>query len=495
VASGFLIFLGYAGFNQFYLEWFSLVPVLWAVRDQRPGRSFLIGWLAGTVGHLGGFYWVTQMFQHFANAPLPFALIGLLFLAAANGVVVAAWASVTRLIARDTGWSLLWLAPVVWAAAEKLWPEVFPNYLGASQYLLPQLTQIADLTGVLGVGFLVVYFNAVIYTVADQWLSRRRLPGRTLATLAAVLLLVVGYGQLRIRGVERELRGAESLTVGLVQTNRGAADAYLDPASRLREYQELSGTLASRRPDLVVWPEGVCTLNLPGREGALPPEVLGNLGTPMLVGACLPQYGGGGRVVSNSALLTDAGGRILGSYDKTVLVPFGEYIPFGDIFPSVYSWSPYSSRFLKGQSEEPLVLGKHRLSVNICYEDIFPGHVRMLMRGGRERVRPEAIFNLTNDSWYGKTTEPLEHLALASFRAIENRRALVRVTNTGISAFVDPAGRIVSRTGIWTKEVLVGRVPLLHGSTVYQVAGDWLGWLCAVATLAGLVQARRVRKF
>jgi apolipoprotein N-acyltransferase len=132
--------------------------------------------------------------------------------------------------------------------------------------------------------------------------------------------------------------------------------------------------------------------------------------------------------------------------------------------------------------------------VNICYEDIFPLHIRRLMRGGREGRIPEAMINLTNDSWYGNSTEPLEHLALASFRSIETRRPLVRSTNTGISAFVDPVGRIVSRTGVWTRELLVDRIPMMSGRTAYMILGDWLAWLCALLTAAGVVQALRLAR-
>jgi apolipoprotein N-acyltransferase len=174
-----------------------------------------------------------------------------------------------------------------------------------------------------------------------------------------------------------------------------------------------------------------------------------------------------------------------------VLVPFGEYIPFGDVFPQFYSWSPYSGRFWKGENASPMVLSGRALSVNICYEDIFPGHVRMLMQGGPEQRIPEALFNITNDSWYGDTVQPMEHLVLASFRSIEHRRTLVRSTNTGISAIVDPAGRIEKRTGQWTRETLSGKMPLMQGRTVYGLLGDWLGWLCAAIVLYGIVRARR----
>jgi apolipoprotein N-acyltransferase len=492
VAGGILIFLGYVGFDQFYLEWICLVPVLWAVRDQRPGRAFFIGWLAGIVGHGGGFYWIIQMFQQFAGVAWPLATLGLLFLAAANGIVVAAWAWGTRLITRGTGWSVVWVAPVVWTAVEKLWPELFPNYLGASQYRLSHLTQIADLTGILGVSFLVVYLNATIYAAAACWLESRRLPWRTLAVCAVTLALVLCYGEWRIGTLDREASGAEKLTVGLIQANRGAADNHTDPAITVLEHQLMSKELVARQAtDLVVWPEGVCRISLSSREGRLPPALLGDTGTPILFGACLQLVEGDTVRTCNSALLTDASGQILGSYDKSVLVPFGEYIPLGDVFPRLYSWSPYVSRFWPGVSEEPLLLGRHLLSVSLCYEDIFPGQIRKLMRGGRERRVPEAMFNLTNDSWYGKSTEPMEHLALASFRSIENRRSLVRVTNTGVSAFVDPVGRIVSHTGLWTREVLVDRIPLLKGRTAYGLLGDWLGWLCALLSVYGIVEAFR----
>ena len=493
VIGGVFIFVGYAGFDQYYFEWISLVPILWAVREQRPGRAFLIGWLAGTVGHAGGFYWIIQMFQQFAGAPWLIGALGLLLMAAANGIVVATWAWGTRLITRKTGWSVVWVAPVVWTSVEMFWPELFPNYLGASQYKLLPLTQIADLTGILGISFLVVYINATIYAVAAGWIENRRLPLRTLLLFVGVLASVLVYGWLRIDALDRQVSAAEKLTVGLVQSNQGAAGRHVDPESVLREHQELSKELAVRyAPDLIVWPEGICNLQLPSREGRLTPGVLGTTATPMLVGACLQELRGNQVRISNSALLTDATGKVLGSYDKTVLVPFGEYIPLGDIFPSLYSWSPYSSRFWPGVSEEPLPLGKHLLSVSICYEDIFPAHIRRLMRGGRERRVPDAMFNLTNDSWYGNSTEPMEHLALASFRSIENRRSLARVTNTGISAFVDPVGRIVSHTDVWSKEVLVGKVALMTGRTVYARLGDWIGWLCALMSIAALARVRRV---
>lgn len=489
-AGGVLTFLGYAGFDRFYLEWICLVPLLWAIREVSPGRAFLLGWVAGVVTHVGGFYWIVGMLQQFAGLSLPLAVAGLLLLAGANGLVFAFWGWGTRLVSRDARWSLAWVSPVVWIAVEKLWPELFPNYLGASQYRLVLLTQIADVTGILGLSFLVVYANSTAFVVMDRRLSKRRFPWGSVAAFAAVVGVALVYGAVRVGTVDRTASVAEKLTVGVVQTNRGAREKHDDPERFLREHQEASRALAAERaPDLLVWPESVCNLVLVDREGRLSPELLGDTRTPTLFGAALRQGQGEERREYNSAVLADGTGRILGIYDKTVLMPLGEYIPFGDRFPWLYSWSPRSGHFWPGSSEEPLLLGRHPLSVSICYEDIFPGFIRALMRGGRDHRVPEALFNLTNDSWYGDSVEPMEHLALASFRAIEHRRALVRATNTGISALVDPVGRLDLRTAQWRRQALVGQISLMEGRTVYAVLGDWVGWVCVVLSLLGLGQA------
>jgi apolipoprotein N-acyltransferase len=435
------------------------------------------------------------MFQQFADAPWPLAVLGWLLLSAANGLVFAIWAWATRLLCRDTGWSAVWVSPVVWTAAEKFWPQLFPNYLGASQFKLSLVAQIADLTGILGVTFLVVYANSTIYSVIRRIHSRHRNPWQPAIVFAAVIVAVLVYGAVRISMMDKVSLSAPSLAVGVVQTNRGAGEKHVDEGLFLREHQEMSRELVKEQPlNIIVWPESVLGMDLASREGVLPTSLLGDLHTPLLFGAVIRVMEHGERRLYNSAVLGDATGRIIGTYDKTVLVPFGEYIPFGDTFPGLYSWSPYTGRFWKGENKEPLLLDGHALSVNICYEDIFPGHIRMLMQGGRDHRIPEALFNLTNDSWYGDTVEPLEHLVLASFRSIEHRRALVRSTNTGISAIVDPVGRIDRRTAQWTKASLAGRIPLLQGRTVYAVLGDWIGWVCAIIALLGMGRVLQTRR-
>lgn len=495
VSGGILGFLGYAGFDLFFLEWICLVPILWAIRDQSPGRAFLIGWVAGIIGHAGGFYWVVLMFRQFAGMPWPLAALGLLLLAAANGIVFAVWAWATRLICRDTGWSVVWVSPVIWTAAEKFWPEMFPNYLGASQYKLSLLTQIADVTGILGLTFFVVYANSFLYGVLERRIGKKPFPLRSVLIFTGIVALLLGYGAIRISNLERQSAAAQSLKVGIVQTNLGAGAKHDDPEYFLKAHRAMSQQLINNSPlDLIVWPESVFGTDLASRQGEFPPAMFGDLKTPLLFGAVLRIRRAGESPIYNSAVLVNEAGRIIGTYDKTVLVPFGEYIPFGDIYPRLYAWSPNSSRFWSGENNEPLIFGNKPLSVSVCYEDIFPGHIRRLMQGGREKRIPMALFNMTNDSWYGNTVQPMEHLALASFRAIEHRRALVRATNTGISAIVDPMGRFDLRTGQWTRETLVGSVPLLNGRTIYAVLGDWLGWVCGLLSLVSIGRALSLSK-
>ena len=152
----------------------------------------------------------------------------------------------------------------------------------------------------------------------------------------------------------------------------------------------------------------------------------------------------------------------------------------------MYNLLPYTIRFWPGKNIFPLTFKEYQFQVNICYEDLFPDLIRLNMNAGLlfGKGLPHAIVNLTNDSWYGDTFEPLQHLVNASFRAIENRRPLIRSTNTGISAIVDPVGRLDNRSGQWTKEIISRDVPMMTGQTVYSRIGNWLG---GVSTLLFLL--------
>jgi apolipoprotein N-acyltransferase len=194
-------------------------------------------------------------------------------------------------------------------------------------------------------------------------------------------------------------------------------------------------------------------------------------------------------VLFNSALLADGAGEIRGRYDKTYLLAFGEYLPLGDSFPILYDWSPNTGKFTRGTSVESLHMGERRVNVHICYEDVIPAFVNMMMRADPA----ELLVNITNDAWFGDTTEPWIHLALSKFRAIEQRRFLARSTNSGISAIVDPVGRVEARTDAMKEQAVRGQVAWMSGRTPYNVLGDTPWWL-ATAAVVGLCLLRRPRK-
>ncbi len=494
--SGIFGFLGYAGFDLFFLEWVFLLPLLWAIRRAPPGRAFLLGWLAGAVGHGGGFYWLVHMLTVFAGMNRPIAFAALLVYAAFNGLSFAVFAWGVRRLSLRKGWSVWWTSPLMWTAMENVFPFVFPNYIGASQYPLLPLTQLADITGIVGVSGLLIWCNATVFCVVENRMDRHRWPVREVALFLSVTALAAAYGMVRISQMDTAVANAASIRVAVIQAGKGESYRHRHAQDFIRIHQEMSrlaaSTEPSKGPDLLIWPETVITPPIPREVKKLPCRWLGRTARPVLFGALTSDKQDGEREIYASALLTDERCRVQGLYDKRILVPFGEYIPLGDRFPLLYKYLPYTSRFRPGESSAPLSFKTYRLSLNICYEDLFSGFIRRNMLSGvsAENTLPHAIINLTNDSWYGDTVEPMQHLVLASFRAIEHRRSLVRATNTGISAIIDPVGRLNRRTGQWKREILRGDVPMLTGRTIFSHAGNWFGWTVSLIALGLLLRSR-----
>jgi apolipoprotein N-acyltransferase len=192
--------------------------------------------------------------------------------------------------------------------------------------------------------------------------------------------------------------------------------------------------------------------------------------------------------VFNSALLAGAGGQIVGRYDKQVLLAFGEYLPLGETFPILYKWFPSATRTAKGTSLEPFLWGEHRISALICYEDIQPALVNRMVR----HANPDLLVNLTNDAWFGDSTEPWIHLGLAQLRAVEQHRYLVRATSSGVSAIIDAKGTVVTHGGTFQQEAIVGQARFLRGQTGYGVVGD-LPWYAATLLIMAMAILPRRR--
>ena len=377
-------------------------------------------------------------------------------------------------------------------ALELAYPLLFPSYIGNSQLRFHAITQFVDITGLAGLTLLIGLVNGGLYEILEARLEARKAHTLRLAVPATAFIACIAYGLIRLPSVDATIAGAPKLTVGLVQTNIGAQDKASDPGEFVNRHRAMSRELIAAHPEveLLVWPESAYNQLLRRAQPNVAAEVTQGIDRPLLFGALTFGYDAGTRQIFNSLLLASSEGSVESVYDKIELLVFGETYPFSATLPALdkifgTNW------FTRGASLHHLQFGQHSLLPMICYEDILPSLVR---RVWRKAGPANALVNGTNDSWYGDTHQPMIHLALASFRSIETRRALIRSTNTGISAIVDPAGRITQQTGQWVSDTLVADVPLIDdgSSTVFMKIGDVTGWSCVVLTVVGFWRARRV---
>ena len=372
---------------------------------------------------------------------------------------------------------------------EWLWPALFPSYLSNSLYQHSTQVQALDLVGPLGLSGLVTLFSAVVYRLLTWHLRRETFPSGLLALLMLLNALNTGYGLWTIERIEGAMAAADrSLTVGLAQSNMGIYEKRKDPREGVVRHRRLSLELQGQGADLIVWPESGFQYAIPDETHNVKRSVFGpELQTPLLFGGLRLGPADDKREIYNTAFLADGEGQILGTYDKTYLLAFGEYLPLGDTFPWLYELSPYTSKFSPGTHTKPLELGELKLGVLICYEDILPRFVRQVMAH-----QPDILMNLTNDAWFGDTHEPVIHLALATFRSVEHRRYMVRSTNTGISAIIDPLGRIVAQTPTFEEATLLTELKAISlGPTLYGRWGDWIAWVSLAGMTLWIMRQRR----
>jgi len=502
MVGGVLYFLGFAGFDLWPLCFIGLVPLIWVLetRAETPLRHRLaLGATYGFVQQTGGFYWLVEMLGNFSGfgTAINIGLASLCWGAHGLQFAIFAWAYGK---CRSRGWPVVWCVVALFCAIEFLYPALFPNFLANSLHELPHMIQIADLGGPILVSGLIVLINAAIADTVLGKLGGEGWRWRAAAAAGGALVLTLAYGQYRISQVDQMAADAETIRVGLVQVNMGIFEKREDPAESHRRHLRQSMRLERESsPDLIVWPESAFGRLLPGDaqnvgrwvlERTMRRQRIGPVQTPILFGGLSARGEGESRKLYNTAFILDAEGNIGGTYDKTFLLAFGEYLPFGDLFPILYEWSPNSGRFTPGSHVRALPFRDYRLATLVCYEDVVPGFTRRMVR----ESEPHLLVNITNDAWFGDTHEPWIHLALAKFRAVEHHRALVRVTNSGVSAVVDPVGRVVTHSGVFTRENLVADVPMIQTQTVYGMMGDWFGALMALALLAMLVMRRPTRR-
>jgi apolipoprotein N-acyltransferase len=471
-------------FRLHFLAWISFVPLLLALARTRTLRqAATAGFAAGLATNVPAFYWLVYTMNVFGGFPYPVSALFYLCLS----IYSAAQLVLFAVAARAIGFGALGLGvPVVWVALEFLYPNLFPWRMANTQFHLPVLLQIGDVTGPFGLSFVILWVSAGIALALGK--PRRVLP---LAAAAVALALVCLYGAWRMPVVETAIEAAPVVRVGLVQGNIGIREkgnaAYFE--INVERYRRLSKEMESK-VDVLIWPESVAQWWVPAGARRLDAESnpFPELESFLIFGGLAYSESGGKPSKYNSAFLIDAGARVLGRYDKRVLLPFGEYLPGASLFPSLAELSPQSGDFTPGDRFTTLdVPGRVRFAPLICYEDVPSGIARAMTAGGAE-----ALLTIFNDAWFGPTIAPYQHEALALWRALENRRYFVRVGNAGTTGVIDPLGRVVDRLGLFTEETLAADIRPLRIETFYTRWGDAFAWLVVAA--AGVLLVRPIRR-
>ncbi|HEY8518010.1 MAG TPA: apolipoprotein N-acyltransferase [Candidatus Binatia bacterium] len=462
------------------LAWFGLVP-LFALAPRAPTtRAAVIDALVmGLVVNVIGFHWLVTTIHVFGAFPMPIALF---FFG-----VLSAWGSLPFVLVslglRAAGPKApLVLAPILWTSVEFLFPNLFPWRLGHSQREVVWLLQSGDLAGPFLLSFVMAWFAAALTRLPRL----RPLVGPVIAIVALLL-----YGAWRVAEVDATLARAPEFRVGVVQGNLALGEKR-EPGSyesNVARYRRLSASL-SPPPDLLVWPETVVAWGIPLEATTLKGlDPYPDAPAPLLFGAVAYRELGRREVEwFNSAFLRRRDGSVGGRYDKIILMPFGEFIPLASVFPSLKELSPNTGDFQAG--EEPVVMNvsdQARVGALICYEDLLAGHVRRTVAAGAT-----LLVTIANDAWFGDSAALHEHDTLALWRAVENRRYLVRATNTGLTSVIDPAGRSVLTLPTQTATAGAATVHLLTVETLYQRFGDLFGWTLLAVGISLLVYCRRL---
>jgi apolipoprotein N-acyltransferase len=498
--------------------WVALLPLLWAVLGSdkvgnpltaRQGAA--LGYACGFVWYLGNCYWIYQTMYLYGGLAKPVAAGILVLFCLYLGLYHALFGGLLGAFRRRFGrQAALLLVPFVWVAVELARARItgLPwDLLGIAQVDNPLLIRIAPFTGAYGLSFVIAGVNAL-------WLIRIRVRERrftrALLTLAGMVIILVYLVVLRRIEVPHNVRATatatlvqENLEVGAANTGPQASmQELLDSFSHLSRYPgnrvflgtpELRGTpmvlyesrVGPAPSDLIVWPESPAPFEEPDpqfRAGmsqlareANAPIIVGNVDIERTANNARGFY------LFNSASFVAPDGTFAGRYNKMHLVPFGEYVPFKQFFFFAKNLLNEVGTFDPGGVRTTFATNGHSYGVFICYESIFADEVRHYAQQGAD-----VLVNISNDGWYGDTSAPWQHLNMVRMRAIENHRWVLRATNTGVTAVINPYGRVVAAAPRHVRTSIRVAFGYEHDLTFYAAHGDLFAYMCALVTTLAL---------
>ena len=492
--------------NLYPLGWVAVAPLLVALLRTRmphtlqlsagtkllpapPLQAFLLAYVCGILWYAGTCYWTYSTMHQYGGVNSAAALSILVLFCLYLGLYHAVFGVAISLLARASNRSALLFAPAVWVAVELARTRVsgFPwNLLGTTQVDNIPLARVATVTGVYGLSFEIMLVN-VAFAAAFLIPRAKRKPLLIMWAAAAVVLQAARW----IPAPPFAAGRTAFLVQSNVPVNENWTKSYFD--STLSELTQISlsgygsASLNASHPDLIVWPESPTPFytNDPVFRGVIS-DLARQANTWVLAGSIgvssTPENTAHPSELYNSGALVSPSGSWTARYDKIHLVPFGEYVPFPQLFSFASGLTQEVGQFTRGQSRAPLDAGGTKVGVFICYESIFPDEVRQVAAAGAQ-----VFVNISNDGWYGDSGAYAQHLKQARMRAVENARWLLRDTNTGVTASIDPYGRLIASIPRKTRAALVAPYAPSDETTFYTRHGDWFAFLCAIISVAALV--------
>ncbi len=501
--------------------WIALVPLLAALlAKDKTGRPLsvlqaaLLGYVSGIVWYCGNCYWIYQTMYLYGGLSKPVSM-GILFLFCLYlGLYHALFGALAGLLRRSPlGKSgVLVAAPFLWVAVELARARItsFPwDQLGVSQVDNRLLTMLAPYAGVYAISFLIVVVN-VLFVAAIRLQPQSR---RLLLTAACALLGAALQSGRLLSPAPLPSSATAFLLQDNLQVGAERAGDQMDQLHMLSRFTQLSEhpsgavyhgmpsadqqpivpAAGPRRPDLIVWPEAPTDFRLddPAYLRWMS-ELAQNSHASLIIAGMAVEFDRAlprGYRLYNSAAFFAPNGTYSGRYDKMHLVPFGEYIPFKDFLFFAKNLTQQAGDMDHGTHRVNFTSAGHSYGTFICYESIFADEVRQFVRNGAQ-----VLVNVSDDGWYGDTSAPWQHLNMARLRAIENHRWLLRSTNTGVTASIDPYGRVIVSAPRHVRTAISVRFGYESDLTFYTLHGDLFAYLCALVTLLFMAFAMVDRK-
>lgn len=483
IASGLALSFSFPNYNLPLLAWFSIALLMLAALGARTREAALFGFINGALFYPLSLPWIATVMNQYGNNISWLAAAGILALMALAGALFPlVFAVLVCRVGKKSIPVACAMAPFLWVTLEFARAHLpiisFPwNLLGYAASGNLAFVQLTSVTGIFGLSLLVAAFNAAVaWSITSPSKNSRRI----VIGIAIVLVVIAAVGPRFVP------RAAPDHLAHLVQTDFAQEEMYPPNwmeihAADMQQLEAISIDSAKKSPGVVIWPEVPAPFSLQDPKfSIIANRIAHDSGQDFLVGVVDWKMGTLYRgPASNSAVLLDPNGQRKFTYDKIHLVPFGEYVPLRKYLFFAHSLIDSIGDFTPGREYSVGSLDGGRFSVFICYEAIFSSEIRRFAANGAQ-----LLINISNDGWFGHSSAPPQHLMMARVRAVENHRWLLRCTNTGFTVDVDPYGRIVAQFPRFIRGQLDAPYAFRSDLTLYTRFGDWLAWLCLIATLA-----------